>query len=233
MNIQILADDIKSSFTNYNKLTIKLAKNLVNAQKYYKNQGVRNDIVQDGTKLNSFEKFLKYTGIARRSAYNWIEHYDSENKKLLTVEEFREKKELSKLIENDKQKKRKITGEKTEDWNSSDEKKWNKNIEESKQRDERIKKQEIKFKEERNESETSKKKQDEDFLNAHKTIDNFLDSQNKHQKQLSKLKISDNSNGIIDLIKMYLENLEDDNRRIESCQNIIKYCKNIAIELQK
>jgi len=36
----------------------------------------------------------------------------------------------------------------------------------------------------------------------------------------------------IDALMDYLDELDDDNRRIEACYNIIKVCKNIAIEIQ-
>lgn len=50
-----------------------------------------------------------------------------------------------------------------------------------------------------------------------------------------KIRISDSGkeDQFLDAILEYLSTLADDNRRIEACQNIIKICKNIAVELQR
>lgn len=41
------------------------------------------------------------------------------------------------------------------------------------------------------------------------------------------------SDAFIDALMDYLSELENDNRRIEACQNIIKVCRNVAVELQQ
>jgi len=50
-----------------------------------------------------------------------------------------------------------------------------------------------------------------------------------------KIRLSDSGkdNSFNDAIIDYLETLPDDNRRIEACNNIIKICRNISVDLQK
>jgi len=50
-----------------------------------------------------------------------------------------------------------------------------------------------------------------------------------------KIRLSDGGkiDSFLDAIVDYMETLPNDNRRIEACNNIIKVCRNISIELQK
>jgi hypothetical protein len=50
-----------------------------------------------------------------------------------------------------------------------------------------------------------------------------------------KIRLSDGGkeDAFMDAIIDYLDTLPDDNRRIEACNNIIKICRNIAVELQR
>lgn len=52
-------------------------------------------------------------------------------------------------------------------------------------------------------------------------------------KERIRLSQSGESDLFIDALMEYLDELDDDNRRIEACQNIIKVCRNIANELQR
>lgn len=60
--------------------------------------------------------------------------------------------------------------------------------------------------------------------------------ENHAQRQAFKERIrisqAGESDAFIDALMDYLEELDNDNRRIEACQNIIKVCRNIAVELQ-
>lgn len=60
----------------------------------------------------------------------------------------------------------------------------------------------------------------------------------KHEERQNwkeKIRLSDGGkdDAFMDAIVDYLETLPDDNRRIEACNNIIKICRNISVELQK
>ena len=51
-------------------------------------------------------------------------------------------------------------------------------------------------------------------------------------KERIRVSQSGESDQFIEALMDYLDELENDNRRIEACQNIIKVCRNIAAELQ-
>jgi hypothetical protein len=58
---------------------------------------------------------------------------------------------------------------------------------------------------------------------------------NKRQEWKEKIRLSSGGkeDAFMDAIIEYLETLPDDNRRIEACNNIIKICRNISVELQR
>lgn len=57
----------------------------------------------------------------------------------------------------------------------------------------------------------------------------------ERQNWKEKIRLSDGGkdDSFMDAIIDYLETLPDDNRRIEACNNIIKICRNISVELQR
>jgi len=63
----------------------------------------------------------------------------------------------------------------------------------------------------------------------------IIGNMKKRSEWKDKIKVSNNGkeDSFVDAIMDYLDTLEDDNRRIEACYNIIKVCKNIAVDLQK
>lgn len=52
-------------------------------------------------------------------------------------------------------------------------------------------------------------------------------------KEKIRLSADGKENAFMDAIIDYMETLENDTRRIEACNNIIKICRNISVELQK
>jgi hypothetical protein len=64
---------------------------------------------------------------------------------------------------------------------------------------------------------------------------NFISKSQERMMWKEKIRISagGKDDAFNDAIMDYLETLPDDNRRIEACNNIIKICRNISIELQK
>lgn len=209
--IENLAREIKSSFSNYNRLTIKLAKSLVEAQEYYAKQGARTDLLPNGKKLETWSSFLIYTGIATTTAYRWISHYDKENQKLLTTKECKEREVLKRIEQNDRIAQRKTTGEVPNGWTPDDEKKWN----------ESIKKQE--------EAERANQETEDQFFKAKDTVDNILNNAKEDQPPVEPSK---ETSVITEAIDFYLKGLNDDSRKIEACHNIIKHCKLVGIGLQ-
>jgi hypothetical protein len=131
------------------------------------------------------------------------------------------------------------TGIKPEGWRrGTDDELYRKEIEYQEQ----SKKRQEQFKERENAESQKKKerqqdyekfKQETNFLNdvASKVIKDF--EKKKEFKQRIKLSQSGESDLFIDALMDYLEELTDDNRRIEACNNIVKVCRNISIELQR
>jgi hypothetical protein len=78
-------------------------------------------------------------------------------------------------------------------------------------------------------SETSERA---DFLR--KATDMFIEHSQKRSTFKDKIRLSDNGKNepFIDAIMDYLDELENDTRRIEACNNIIKVCRNICVQLQ-
>ena len=77
---------------------------------------------------------------------------------------------------------------------------------------------------------------DEVFSDALKiATDKFLTKSQERNDWKEKIRLSDGGkeDSFMDAIIDYLETLPDDNRRIEACNNIIKICRNISVELQR
>jgi len=68
-----------------------------------------------------------------------------------------------------------------------------------------------------------------------KAAESILAQTKERETWKEKIRLSDGGkeNAFLDAIIEYLETLPDDNRRIEACNNIIKICRNISVELQK
>jgi len=65
--------------------------------------------------------------------------------------------------------------------------------------------------------------------------DTFLEKSKKIESWKEKIRLSDGGkdDAFVDAVMEYLETLSDDNRRIEACNNVIKVCRNIAVQLQR
>ena len=72
----------------------------------------------------------------------------------------------------------------------------------------------------------------DDLLEAGKKISEQYE---KRQDFKAKIRLSQDGekDEFIDALLDYLKELESDSRRIEACQNIIKVCKNVAVDLQR
>ena len=73
------------------------------------------------------------------------------------------------------------------------------------------------------------------FSEALKTAtETIIGKMEKREEWKERIRLSDNGKEpFMDAIIDYLEGLESDSRRIEACNNIIKICRNIAVELQR
>jgi hypothetical protein len=147
--------------------------------------------------------------------------------KIAYKEEEKEKK-LIELEQTSKINQRLKTGIKPEGWERADDYAWNKRLKEEEERDERINK----HKEEMQKESEKKKNEQKDYEELFSRVNNVLEEENKKAEKMQKLRIS-GGNDIISFIDEYLKTLPDKNRKIETCNNIIKYCRNISVELQK
>jgi hypothetical protein len=228
----------KKLFISWKNITSEFIEELYNARKTLSSSGQRNDLVPNGTR--SWTGYLKDVGIARTTAHRWLERYIPEERKLLTLEEYKEKKEYIQKEKESKEKdqKRKLYFREKyntlpENWNDDDEKQWVKFQKEEKERDERIrqlKKESIKTQQEKEnrQNETSRL-----FDEVKRGIEYFTNTEMEKQEELKKLRISNQNGHILIVIADYISGLNNDNERIEECQNIIKYCKRKAVDLQK
>ena len=146
-------------------------------------------------------------------AYKQIQHFEQEKKKTETQKAF---KRVQKF---------KSTGIKPEGWRkNTDDKLYKEEIE----RDKRIEENRKRI----NKIDNAKKSTNnifDDLLNnvieKSKKVDSF--------KNNIRLSFEGKNDSFIDALLDYLETLENDNRRIEVCYNIIKVAKNIAKELHR
>jgi hypothetical protein len=127
-------------------LTDEIAQELYLARKELNSSGVRTDLVPNGTRL-TWEKYLDACGLARTTVHNWLEHFEPEEQRLLTDDEYQKKQEEKKRIAmsikdaNASRVSEAIkTGAFPSGWNNECQILYNQRIKEGKLRDERIKK---------------------------------------------------------------------------------------------
>lgn len=132
------------------------------------------------------------------------------------------------------------TGKKPQGWDRSLDYRIQKDKEAEAKQKERIDK-ELKDREQRateyKQRDTSKQQSSSDNLaDAFQSVANaFVEKTNKRNEWKEKIRLSDGGkeDAFMDAIVDYLETLPNDTRRIEACNNIIKICRNISVELQK
>jgi hypothetical protein len=134
------------------------------------------------------------------------------------------------------------TGEKLDGWRRGTD---DKLAEEERRRDERIEKEKQRMEAERLKREAEKNErearwerieQETDFTSQllNDAADHSLTTLKKRQDFKDRIRVSSEGRDdvFIDALMDYLEELPDDNRRIEACYNIIKVAKGVAVELQ-
>lgn len=162
-----------------------------------------------------------------QTAYHQIETLEAQQK--LTKEE-RERKLISEYRK---------TGKKPDGWTRDLDYRIKKDAEAEKRQKERVEKE---FKEREKRAEEYKKTttQTDELLtglgDALREAAVTLGA--KHQerqtwKEKIRLSADGKESAFMDAIIDYMETLENDNRRIEACNNIIKICRNISVELQR
>jgi hypothetical protein len=269
-NPEVSARFVRDRIESVDRMTVEAVAEIYRARDHYSSSGFRSDLVPDGTRLNTFESYLAAAGLPRRTAYNWLERYIPEENKLLTYEEFTEKKEadrLAKMSQEERERSLRAEYRKTGIPPAG----WTPELEQSEKENQAalVKQQERidEYKREQNRKSEEEKKRRESIMNGTsgpgspaaspstddpkrdyyynlgKISDEMLKNAsttrathfNKRQEWKEKIRLSSGGkeDAFMDAIIEYLETLPDDNRRIEACNNIIKICRNISVELQR
>ena len=236
-----LVSELKSVTLKKSTLTDAIARELYEAREQLSNSGYRSDLVPNGTRF-TWLGFLSDVGLAKSTVHRWLEHYEPEEQRLLTDEEYQAKQEEKRRAEmsirdanNSRVSQAIKTGSFPSGWNPECQRLYEDRIKEERLRDERIRKMQEEMQkgaEERKCREDERKARVEEIDELVKGI-----TENLTRRQVFKERIRISHDGkddpFIDAILDYLDELEDDNRRIEACYNIIKTCKGIAVDLQR
>jgi hypothetical protein len=131
------------------------------------------------------------------------------------------------------------TGEKPDGWRRGTD---DKLAEEERERRERAHREAERLRQEMQEKETERHRKKEDEKRERVTdrffaeaIEQIGQREEKRASFKERIRLSDagRDDAFVDAIMDYLEELENDSRRIEACQNIIKVCRNVAADLQR
>jgi hypothetical protein len=232
-------EKVRGMVIKWSTLTIELVEDLYRAREELDARGKNHgkEKVQDGT----FSKYLEEVGLARRTVHAWLERYIPEEKKLLSVEELetRKQQEARAMAEKnrtewEKAKDRvaefKKTGKRPEGWGS---------------RETAMEENEREFRENQEEARRRAEASNETMRRAQETLDAMADrlkdgwlaqgtAAQKREAFKERIRVSHEGKDdpFVDAIMDYLDTLDDDNRRVEACYNIIKVCKGIAVQIQ-
>lgn len=239
---------VRPMVVSWRTLTVDLVDELYRAREALDGRG-RTAHGKVNVPNGTFTDYLNEVGLAKSTVHRWLERYVPEERKLLTPEEAEEKKQIESRSKQDKAtaiRKRVIsainTGQKPADWDDETEREYKREIKEREERDRRIEEvkqsmESARLKKEQEEKEWEQRRKERDIESeileqaASRVIEQ---SQKRRQfKERIRLSQSGEADAFIDALMDYLDELEDDNRRIEACTNIIKVCRNISSELQR
>ena len=238
----------KSVSLKKNTLTDEIVGELYEARKELDSRGNNQySNVPFGT-IQTWRKYLEDIGLAYRTVHRWLEHYEPAEQRLLTDDEYETKKQIEQRKKQDEStaiRKRiwevKQTGSKPIDWDKKTEKAYQKQLIEDIEREKRIKQSKKEMQDIIEKREKEKLRREELYKGIkdnnnilQEATEVFLDDYKKKQSFKEKIKLSQSGKNdlFIDALMDYLEELEDNSRRIEACTNIIKVCRNISAELQ-
>jgi hypothetical protein len=241
-------EKVKPMVINWRNLTVELVEELYNARQSLSDRGSWS-VVPDGTTHKGWREYLDEVGLAKSTVHRWLERYLPEEKRILEPEELEQKKQIetrAKQNESVKINNRILVYKKTfvkpNDWDEKTEKEYQRQIKEQKEREKRIDeyKKEAEERERRKAEERAKEEEQRlrykielEMLNSMAEFGMKRAKQKDEFKKRIKLSQSGESDLFIDALMDYLDELTDDNRRIEACNNIIKVCRNISVELQR
>lgn len=240
--VSSLVTELKSVTLKKSTLTDEIARELYTARGELDARGRnQHSNVTNVTKLESWSGYLSACGLERMTVHRWLEHYEPEEQRLLTDDEFQAKQEAKRRAEmsvkeaNTSMVQEAIkTGKHPNGWNAECQRMYDDKIKENKLRDERMKKwqEDIRRDDAARQSRESERKAK--FEDIDSLIAGISENITKRQSFKERIRISHEGKDdpFVDAIMDYLETLADDNRRIEACYNIIKVCKGIANDLQ-
>lgn len=234
-----LVTELKSVTLKKSTLTDEIARELYEAREQLSDRGSWSS--GSRAEPHNWTGYLDSCGLARRTVHDWLEHYEPEEQRLLTDDEFQAKQEAKRRAEmsvkeaNASMVQEAIkTGKHPNGWNAECQRMYDGKIKENKLRDERMKKwqEDIRRDDAARQSRESERKAK--FEDIDSLIAGISENITKRQSFKERIRISHEGKDdpFVDAIMDYLETLTDDNRRIEACYNIIKVCKGIANDLQ-
>jgi len=248
---------MKVMVMKWSTLTVEMVAGLYKARQELSSAGSRTDLVPNGTRL-TWAGYLSEVGLARTTVHNWLERYVPAENKLITVEELETRKaqETRRAQEDAKSENQKRndrinlrikTGKVSSEWDEKDDARYEEEIAFQKRMREAQARvsasdaaREASLKESADRLEELRKKIEsfnEDMISGSigSMVQKNIEANNKRQSFKESIRVSHEGQDdpFVDAIMDYLDGLDDDNRRVEACYNIIKVCKGIAIKLQK
>jgi len=236
-----LVSELKIVTLKKSTLTDDIARELYRAREQLaERRPGKNDVTN--VTSNTWHGYLSACGLERMTVHRWLEHYEPEEQRLLTDEEYQAKQEEKRRAEmsirdanNSRVSQAIKTGSFPSGWNPECQRLYEDRIKEERLRDERIRK----MQEEMQKGADERKGREDERKARVEEIDELVKgiTENITRRQVFKERIRISHDGkddpFLDAILDYLDELEDDNRRIEACYNIIKTCKGIAVDLQR
>jgi hypothetical protein len=240
---------VRPMVVSWRTLTVELVDELYRAREELSNPRARTDLdcVPNGTQ--TWARYLDDVGLARTTVHRWLERYEPTEHRIMEPEEVEQRKQIESRAKQDKAtaiRQRVVyavnTGQKPADWDDETEREYNREIKEREARDRRVDEAKqtmeaarLKKEQEQRAWQDRQRENDIDSRLLEEAASRVIAQSQKRQRFKERIKLSQSgeSDAFIDALMEYLEELEDDNRRIEACTNIIKVCRNISNELQR
>jgi len=193
--------------------------------------------------LVSWQQYLTDVGLAYRTVHRWLDHFDPQEQRLLSDDEYQQKEQEKqrKQMDHDRAikhmaKERMQTGVIPADWNSDAEKAYTDMLIQEQKRKQW--KEDIR----RETQERESKYGNHDFSQANAATDNvkelleeLADRESKKEQLVKKMRLTGNNadHEFNSILHEYLDSLYSDSERLEACHNIIKICRAYVSEYQQ
>ena len=247
-NYEQSVEKVRPMVMNWRNLTVEIVEELYLARKELSSKGSNLSNSPNVTDV-TWILYLDEVGLNRMTVHRWLERYEPTENRLMEPEEVEQRKQIESRRKQDDAtaiRKRiieyKQTGKMPDDWDDKTEREYRKTLQEDEERKRKIaeavqREKTIHENREREKTEHSESidrmRRESEFLNEAASI--AIGSFDKRQQFKERIKLSQSGENdiFIDALMDYLEELEDDNRRIEACQDIIKVCRNLSVDFQR